>query len=95
MLTISRYILDHLSTVFTTGSVCLEVGLYICVYISVDGFTLAGPLVSGFGNRYQLHRCYFVYFYTAVSQRGQYHGSLTQIEDSDQNTGRETGYLTG
>ena len=63
--------------------------------ISVDGFTLAGPLVSGFGNRYQLHRCYFVYFYTAVSQRGQYHGSLTQIEDSDQNTGRETGYLTG
>ena len=45
--------------------------------ISVDGFTLAGPLVSGFGNRYQLHRCYFVYFYTAVSQRRQYHGSLT------------------
>ena len=37
----------------------------------------------------------FIYFYTAVSQRRQYHGSLTQIEDSDQNTGRETGYLTG
>ena len=72
-----------------------KVIIYIYIYISVDGFTLAGPLVSGFGNRFQLHRCYFVYFYTAVSQWGHCHGSLTQIEDSDQNTGRETGYLTG